>query len=793
MKYLEDNIGKWVLRFRWPIILISIVLVGLAASGGKYLGFSNDSRVFFSDDNPQLKALEALERTYTKDDSVLIVIAPEDGKVFTRETLDAIEKLTQACWQIPHSNRVDSITNFQYTRAHEDDLIVEDLVLDALSLSDTEIREIKKNALAEPLLLNRLVSSSAHVTAINVNTIKPDGNDQISIEVADYVRKMTRDFMEEYPGIRVYLTGSIMIDMAFGEASKKDMTTLIPIMFGMLVLIMIFTLRSISGTLTTLIVILFSMLCGLGMAGRFGIMLTSPSANAPVIIMTLAVADSIHLLVTLIQQMRRGKSKNHAIRESLRINFQPVFLTSLTTGIGFLTMNFSDAPPFRDLGNIVAMGILAAFYLSIFFLPALMSVIPLKIREKKSKSEDKPCGRLAEFTIGNKKILFPGMLVFSGLLLLGMTKIELDDNFVHYFDHRYDFRVASDFYEQNLSGLQTIEYSLDAGEENGINSPVYLKTLEAFSRWYLSQPAVVHVNSISDIMKRLNKNMHGDDPAYYRIPDDRELAAQYLLLYEMSLPFGLDLNNQINVDKSSSRFTVTMRDTTSQELLAIDARARQWLKQNAQPSMLTYGTGLFIIFAHISERNIQSMLGASFGALILISIIIVFALKSVKLGVVSLVPNLLPAFMAFGIWGMTMGRVGLALSVLVALTLGIVVDDTIHFMSKYLRGRRDYDMSPDRAVRYAFHNVGTAIWVTTTILAAGFMVLAFSGFKINSDMGLMTAMTIVMALILDFFFLPTLLMKVEKKKHEAVKMDCSRCFVTVPSDDKRPESRGKGA
>jgi len=232
----------------------------------------------------------------------------------------------------------------------------------------------------------------------------------------------------------------------------------------------------------------------------------------------------------------------------------------------------------------------------------------------------------------------------------------------------------------------------------------------------------------------------------------------------MSVPFGHDLNNQINVDKSATRMIVFLKENTAKDQRAMDAKARQWFKDNAPPHMFTYGSGLSIIWAHISKRNIESMLGASFGALVLISAILIIALKSFRIGFLSLIPNLAPAFMSFGIWGMLVGQVGLALSVIVSLTLGIVVDDTIHFLSKYLRARREKELQPTEAVRYAFNTVGTAMWVTTLALVAGFSILSFSGFNINSQMGLLSAITISLALLLDFLFLPTLLMKIDKKK-----------------------------
>jgi predicted RND superfamily exporter protein len=355
-----------------------------------------------------------------------------------------------------------------------------------------------------------------------------------------------------------------------------------------------------------------------------------------------------------------------------------------------------------------------------------------------------------------------GTLAVIIVLTAGILKIEFNDNFIKYFDESFSIRIDTDFMQENLTGLDRIEYSLDSGESGGINNPEYLATVEKFANWYRKQPKVVHVNTITDTMKRLNRNMHGDDETYYRIPEQRDLAAQYLLLYEMSLPFGLDLNNQINVDKSGTRMIVTLRDMTATEVREIDERAREWLKANAPESMLTYGSGLSIMWAHITSRNIKSMIWASFGALMLISGILIFALRSFRLGLLSLVPNLMPAFMAFGVWGMIRGEVGIGLSIIVSMTIGIVVDDTVHFLSKYLRARREHNMNPSAAIRYSFNTVGTAMWITTLSLVAGFLVLTFSGYRMNFDMGLMSAITIILALALDFLFLPSLLMKVDR-------------------------------
>ena len=448
----------------------------------------------------------------------------------------------------------------------------------------------------------------------------------------------------------------------------------------------------------------------------------------------------------------------------MQINFQPVLITSLTTAVGFLTMNFSDAPPFRDLGNVVATGVLIAFLYSVLLLPALASLLPLKAVAAQAQStlSTRIYEHLADMVIRRRTAVFWGMTLLIIGATTGISRIQLDDDFVKYFSPRFDFRRATDFTAENLTGMYMIDWDLRSGQEGGVNEPEYQHTVDAFANWFRQQKYVCHVYTFTDIMKQINRNMHGDDPAYYRLPQERELAAQYLFLYEMNLPFGLDLNDRINVDKSAGRMTVSLVGAGTKEMRELEEAGRKWLQKNAPPSMYTHGSGVTMMFSHLSERNIKSMLSSSLLALFLISVIMIFVLRSIKLGVLSLLPNIAPAFMGFGVWGYTVGQVGLAVSVLIAMTMGIVVDDTVHFLAKYQQGRTEQGMSAEEAVRSALHTVAAPMWISTLTLVGGFIVLACSGFQINAHMGSMTAMTISFALLLDFLFLPVLLLRFDR-------------------------------
>jgi hypothetical protein len=437
-------------------------------------------------------------------------------------------------------------------------------------------------------------------------------------------------------------------------------------------------------------------------------------------------------------------------------------LTSLTTAIGFLSLNTSDAPPFRDLGNIVTLGVITAWVYSVFFIPAFIAVIPLKSSGGSESEHNRFMEGLATVVIRLRWIWLAVMAAVTIHLGMQIPKIELNDQFVHWFDPSIEFRRDTDFMLENLTGVMTIEFSIKSGEQGGISKPEFLKKIDAFKTWALAQKDVIHVQAITDIMKRLNKNMHGDDPAYYRLPDDRQLAAQYLLLYELSLPLGLDLNDQINVDKSSVRVVLTLGDISSNYTRWLKAEGDKWIRANIPTSASTEGASPAVMFSFIAKRNIDSNILSIFIAFTLISLSLIVPFRSLKYGLVSIIPNAVPAIMTFGIWFYLEGRVGMASAIVTSSSLGIIVDSTIHLLSKYLRARRELGATPEDAVRYAFSTVGPALWMLTLMLIIGFLVLALSPFEVNKALGELTALAIACAIVADFFMLPPLLMLIDR-------------------------------
>ncbi len=763
--------AKFTITYKWGVLLASIILAFGIASLGK-MEFDADYHIFFSEENPELLAFDGLQEKYTKDDSAIIVLTPKNGDVFTKENLTAIEELTAEAWKTPFSSRVDAITNFQHTRADGDDLYVEDLSYQSALKSEVEIRNIKKVALSEPLLVNRIINENGTVTAINITTKFPNESLDENPSTVAYINKMIKEFKNKHPQFTVHTSGLVIMNDAFFTASQKDLMFTVLMLAIILITVLLLT-KNFFSMLGTLFVIMFSISTAVGFMGIMGIRLTPPSATFPTIILTLAVADSIHLLVTYLQGIRKkGLNKVEALIESIRLNFLPVMITSITTVIGFLTMNFGDVPPFGDLGNLVAVGILAALFYSLTFLPAFMAITPIKRKQIKTSLENiEKMGwleKLGGYISKRPKRLAVGSLLIIGFLSLLAFKNEFNDQFIKYFDDTVDFRKNSEYISDNLTGIYNIEYSVSAGESGGINNPEYLKKLEEFEKWFERQPEVVHVNSFAEISRRVNKSMHGDKKRHYALPNNRQEAAQYLLLYEMSLPFGLDLNNQINVDKSETRITITTQNLKSSELIELSERGEKWLKENTPEYMHAIGTSATLMFSRLGFRQAKSMLKGNIIALILITLILMLALRNFKLGLLSIIPNLAPVFIGFGFWALFKGQINTGMVIVFGMTLGIIVDDTVHFMAKFLRAKNELGYDSRSAVKYAFKTVGQALVITTIVLVAGFLILSQSTFAMNSHMAQITTIIIIVALVVDFILLPALLIIVSNDKPNGV-------------------------
>ncbi len=772
---MEKQVIVFLIRYRHLLAFLSLLLTALLAYGGRDLYLETDYKIYFEDDEPQLVAHESLEDTYTKTDNLAIMLRASDGQLFTPRMLKLVYEISEQSWQVPYVTRVDSITNFQHTSADGDDLVVEDLVLDPGTLDTTKAKQVQRIALSERQLHKRLVSADGSTAFINITlelptevdlSASPDvqaeqraARDASHPEVVAFGNALINGFAESHPDVEMHLTGVSVITDSFASSSQKDGETLLPLMYGVILIALALFLRSLGAIVGSFLVIASAIAAALGAGGWIGYAVNAVNVTTPSIVLTIAVCDAVHLLSVYLRNLSQQLTPEQAMSESLRLNLQPITLTSVTTAVGFFTLNFSISPPFVELGNMTGIGVLWAMLLTFTLLP---SVTMLLVRKRKPASGQRAfLSGFADFVIRYRyRVLISTFAVSFALISLIPLNV-IDDDPITYFKPGVPYRDASEFALEHMPIVKDMGFNIECGEAACVNDPGFLSMLEEFRVFLEGQKGVEHVGLYVDVIKRLNKSMNADQQAFYRIPERADLAAQYGLMYEMSLPYGLDLNNMLNLDKSATKVSVFTNNITNAELISLSERGQAWLRDNYQQGTPPPGS-VSLMFASIGEKNIRSMLWGGVVAVIAITFVILIALRSIRYALISMVPNSLPAFMAFGLWGLFVGQVNMAVAAVFSIALGILVDDTVHFITKYRRARLVKGFNPEQSIHYAFDNVGSALVVTTVVLSIGFGLLSTSDFNLNAMAGTLTMITIVIALVFDFLVLPPILMLLDR-------------------------------
>lgn len=750
-----EHLMRWRIRYA---IFTALVLL-LSSTQLAHMAFNGDINVMFDPEDPYRVRLQTLEETYQQSQFLLLVVEPANGAVFSHDSIEMLRDLTERAAGLPHAMRVDSVTRFPHVAVEQDTLVIDDALDVEGELTAEQLARLRALSLADDRVRGRLVSASEDVAALLVTLALPDNHLQGILAVKNAAKALREEMTARYPGTRIQFNGDVAIENAILDVTLDDMLRVNPLVFGTIFILTGILLRSLMAIAGTIAVVTTSVGITMGLLIRLGFDVNPISMMAPAIIMVLAVADSVHILTQYVLQLRQGKAPEAAMTRSLVHNARPVFWTSFTTAIGFLGMNFGDSPPFRDMGNMAAVGVLFAFICTYTVLPAVVLLFNPR-RQPKPLALARFTEVLAAWVIRLPRAALWIALLVVGFLLVQTFRLQVNDDLAHYFDESLEIQQSIQFTRQHVQGVEFIAYSLDAGGEGQVNDPVFLRKVDDFSRWLREQPEVVGVDSYVEVVKTLHQVMNQDDPAYFRLPERRDLIAQYLLLYEMALPEGMDLTRDISADRSSLRLVVNLVASENQSLLAIERRADAWLQQH-YPELRSRPTSQLLMFAHLGTSIIYSMVDGSLFTLLFITGMMVFGLRSWRYGLLSMLPNVCPPIVVYGVWAMTVGEVNHAAAMTFSICLGLVVDDTIHLMSKYLDGRRD-GLNAESAIHAALVSSGTAVVITSLTLIIGILLLSLSHFTVNDTMSLMLASIILAALVFDLVFLPMLLLACDR-------------------------------
>lgn len=753
------NLIAHLVRHRQAWMTGMLVLLVVAALQMMHMAFNGDIKVMFEKDNHYLQLLEQFDERYQQSSYLLILVEPADRNIYSRDNLHLIDGITRAAAQLPHVARVDSLTNYPRIRVQDDAIAVESLVDADAPWTPPQLAALRHFAEADQQVAGKLVSKAGNAAAVVVTLALPEPQLQSQTELMTAAGALKKQWLDSHPGLTLHFNGDVAIEDAILQVTMEDMLWVNPLVFTTIFLLVGFFLRSRVAIVSTIAVVLVSTVMSMGVLVLIGFDINPITMMAPAVIMVLAVLDSVHIMTQYIINLREGTDKVTAMVSSLRKNASPVFWTSATDAVGFLSMNFGDSPPFRDMGNMAAIGVMIAFVVTYTVLPGVALLFPDRI-EARPLVLATLMQKMTRFTLRIPALILWGVLLATGALAWSIPALNVNDDLATYFDDSLEIQDSLQFARHNIEGVQFILYSLGGEAAGQVNDPDFLHRAERFEQWLEQQPEVSSVDSYLDLIRKINQAMHDDDPRYFAVPDSRELAAQYLLLYELSLPAGMDLTRDLSDDRSSLRMVVNVRDSDNQTLIRLEQHAQQWLATN-EPDLRAEATSELLMFAHMGTSIILSMMDGSLFTLLFVTAMMMIGLRSFKFGLVSMIPNICPPIVIYGVWSLTVGHVNHAVAMTFSICMGLIVDDTIHLMSKYLDARR-HGRSPQDAITESMMTSGTAVVVTSFTLGIGFLVLSLSRFTVNDTMSVMVASIIFAALLFDLLFLPVLLVQIDR-------------------------------
>jgi uncharacterized protein len=728
-----------------------------------YFAEEYDVRIWFQETDPNIQTLNRFEAQFGNDEHLVIALHSKQG-IFTEETIEILVDLTEEVWRIPQILRVDSVTNYNITRVDGDDITIEPLIDLDRDVVNLNLIELKEEALKHRVIPRYLLSTDGHAAMIFAPlTPTLDGSpdyEHIVLKARDLVKSL-----KDNPDLTIHLSGEAVVNDAFREVSNDDMGLILPLMMIGIIAGLWFFFRSFWAVTLAMSVVLFSNLATLGFAFYWGFTYNQILSILPAILIAISIADSVHVMMTHFQFLGKGHSSFEAMRLSLKKNLLPTILTTISTTIGFLSLTVTELLPVRELGLLAALGCFLAWLITIFFLCPLLSLVKIqsaphfqKMKEVKNSSV-----RADNYISWLERWCKPVVVIFSVIMLTSLyftTRIQVNSNPYDYFTDDVPVRHANNFVEKYFGGNAGPELMISTGVEDGIKDPDFLRRVEVLKNWLDEKPFVNKTLDIIDIVKDINQNLNGGDPNFYRIPDTQEQVAEMLFFYSFGLPQGMDLNNRMTLDYESMRMTVlwNVNDT------------RGWLKNvgEIEEKAKSLGlnvetTGKFHLFQRMMDYVVMTFFQSVLMAMFLVAILMSILFRSIKLGLLSLIPNILPLIIGAGFMYVVGIPLNIGSAIVASVCIGIAIDDTIHFLSNYYRLRAE-GLGIKETMSQIMTFTGTALIYTTLLLVACFGLYMIGDFIPTFHFGLLCGVVLTMALLIDLMFLPAVLLLLDQRK-----------------------------
>lgn len=762
-----QSLVNFLLNSRNVLAVLSIVLGAGVVFGVQYTHIDASYDTILAEDDPYRVEVEQVQGDFPPSTSVLFTFLTPDGDVFNLPTLQAMQDLTDRYTEVESAVAVGSLLNRRLDAVDADKYDRDYLIPELATVREEDLAQIREIGLNDEDLTDSMLSKEGDMAlaVIKFRTNTEESAERLSI--ARSVVKLRDSLREKYPDITIYIIGRVLFELDSHNAQIKDSRNLAPLVMLTVLLLLWFCLRSLPFALCITAVSVGSLLLTIGTVGWTGFAFNQISNMGPLVVVTIAMADGIHIVSVYLQGLHGGMPKLEAMRESLKVNIQPISLATVTTAMGFISLNYCSSPGIYGFGNVVAVGVIWAFIVSLTLLPALVLLMPVK-------KIPQPLGvrgfieAVTALVYKRRDALFWGslVLIIATLALLPLNKVDF--NRFSFIDTDSDFHLAYTALSEKIGNDQSLVYSIESGDFYGITEPEFLKDLETFVNWLEQQPETSFARSYIDLLKTMNAAEHDDDEAFEKLPEDNLQIIDYLVSYQLVQEIEPHLEPLFNPDYSAVRLEIGTSALSNGEMLKFNDRIEAWIDDNFDAKYKVMHGDYSILFARLEHSISVQLLQGFTLSFILITLTLIVGLRSLRYGLLSIGPNLFPATIVFGFWGVFVGELSPYVLMLFSISIGLVVDDSVHVLSKYIVARRAGD-TPEKAVGYSLDKAGSAITITTLSLALGTFVLVFSNTFYYQNVALLLTPIIIAALLLDLLFLPPMLMRYDEWREKSSK------------------------
>lgn len=714
-------------------------------------------RIWFSEESKEIQNLNNFEKQFGGDQFIILGLYSKKG-ILNSSVLEVLKKITEEMWQLPDVVRVESLTNFNHISSVEDDINIDPLVDEQY-----QIDEVKRKVEETQELESVLISKNYKYAMVYIK-LKPllDSKTNFSNITAELSNKLKK-FQDK--DIRFLSLGNVSVTDAFRKISISDNIKTIPFMFLFIILLLGLNFRSKAGILIPLIVSVFTIGTSFGLMTALGLVFNSVLAAIPGVLLAICLADTVHILSSFYQKLDDDFSIHDALKYSMDKNFLATVLTSLTTGISFVTISFTDLIPIRDLGILAAFGTVLAWINTYLFLPSLIMLFPQKyiLRRPKTYDINNSKNKRYEFSTFIEKFKYLIILIFV-TITIGSTWLalqnEVNSDPLKYFAQDTKLKSDYDFTKKHIDVIRGIELVIDSGSVDGVKDPLFLKTVDQFSLQLLKDTHIKKFKSIIDVIKKMNQTLNSDDRNFYSIPTEKKQVAEALFLYTLGLPPGLGIENQVSLDNRYLNVNIKWDIENTKESIAKEKEIHKIAKSLGLKAKTG---GFFPIYAQVNDKVVDSFFRSMSMAIILVSIIILLTFKNPLLSFLAMLPNVIPLIFGAAYMALNDIYIDIGTSIVSAICLGIAVDDTIHFITHFVANTRKYK-DTDVALNRTFASTGKALIITTVLLVAGFGSFVMADFLPNHYFGILCALVLSFALLTDILLLPAILVIWNKKK-----------------------------